>query len=47
MAASEVPLGPFGSPDEVLGIVAFLPGDRASYITGASIDVGGGLGKYE
>ena len=28
------------------GLVAFLASDRASYIAGASIDVGGGMGKY-
>ena len=42
----EVPLGRFGTPDEVSGLVAFLIGSRASYITGASIDVAGGMGKY-
>jgi 3-oxoacyl-[acyl-carrier protein] reductase len=46
LAAAEVPLGRFGRADEVAGIVAFLAGDRASYITGASIDVAGGMGKY-
>ena len=46
LAAAEVPLGRFGSVDEVSGLVAFLAGSRASYITGAVIDVAGGMGKY-
>ena len=45
-ARQEVPLGRFGMPDEVSGLVAFLLGERASYITGASIDVAGGMGRY-
>jgi NAD(P)-dependent dehydrogenase (short-subunit alcohol dehydrogenase family) len=45
-AAAEVPLGRFGDVSEVSGIVTFLASDRASYITGASIDVAGGMGKY-
>lgn len=46
MAASEVPLGRFGTVAEVSGLAAFLAGDQASYITGAMIDVAGGMGKY-
>ncbi len=46
LAAAEVPLGRFGQPDEVAGLVAFLASTRASYIAGASIDVAGGMGKY-
>ena len=46
LAAAEVPLGRFGSAEEVAGIVAFLLSARASYITGASVDVAGGMGRY-
>jgi 3-oxoacyl-[acyl-carrier protein] reductase len=43
---AEVPIGRFGTTDEVSGVVAFLAGDRSSYVTGASIDVAGGFGRY-
>lgn len=46
LAADEVPLGRFGQPAEVAGLVTFLASDRASYIAGASIDIAGGMGKF-
>lgn len=46
LAKTEVPMGRFGSVDEVSGLIAFLAGARAGYITGAVIDVAGGMGKY-
>lgn len=42
MGSREVPMRRMGKPEEVAGIVTFLASARASYITGASIDVGGG-----
>lgn len=45
LAAEEVPLGRFGTSDEVSGVIAFLASDRASYLTGTAIDVAGGMGR--
>jgi 3-oxoacyl-[acyl-carrier protein] reductase len=39
-----VPLGRYASPAEVAGVVLFLAGDAAGYITGAVVPVDGGLG---
>jgi 3-oxoacyl-[acyl-carrier protein] reductase len=45
-ATAEVPLGRFGTVEETSGMIVFLASDRASYVTGASIDIAGGMGKY-
>jgi len=39
-----IPAGRLASPDEVAGVVRWLAGDDAGYITGAVIPVDGGLG---
>lgn len=44
LAGHGVPLGRFGQPDEVAGIILFLASRHAGYITGTAIEVDGGLG---
>ena len=41
---ASIPLGRYATADEVAGVVRFLAGDAAAYITGAVIPVDGGLG---
>ncbi len=40
---SEIPMKHLGTPQEFAAVVAFLASERASYVTGASIAVDGGL----
>ena len=43
--ARDIPMGRFGTPDEVADVVAFLASARARWITGACIAVDGGQAK--
>jgi NAD(P)-dependent dehydrogenase (short-subunit alcohol dehydrogenase family) len=37
-----LPLGRMGTPREVADAITYLASDRASFVTGAVLDVGGG-----
>jgi 3-oxoacyl-[acyl-carrier protein] reductase len=38
-----VPVGRVAAPSEIAGMVAYLAGDDAGYITGASLTIDGGM----
>ncbi|MCR5415515.1 MAG: 3-oxoacyl-[acyl-carrier-protein] reductase [Pseudobutyrivibrio sp.] len=39
----QIPLGRFGTPEDVAGVVAFLASDAAGYVSGQVIEVTGGM----
>jgi len=43
---SEIPLGRMGNPEEIAAAVAWLASDEASYVTGTTIVVDGGMSLY-
>jgi hypothetical protein len=42
---NEIPMRRFGSPDDVGAVATFLASERASYVTGTTINVAGGLSR--
>lgn len=45
LAMEQIPMGRYGSPEEVANLAVFLASDKASYITGTTIQVDGGMVK--
>lgn len=43
VTSKEVPLGRIGTPEEFANMVVFLASERASYVTGVTVQVDGGL----
>jgi 3-oxoacyl-[acyl-carrier protein] reductase len=41
--SEDVPVGRIGTPEEFASVAVFLASERASYVTGVSIQVDGGL----
>jgi 3-oxoacyl-[acyl-carrier protein] reductase len=42
-SSADVPLGRIGTPEEFANVVVFLASERASYVTGVTLQVDGGL----
>jgi 3-oxoacyl-[acyl-carrier protein] reductase len=46
-AEHEIPVGRYGEPEDIAGLVCFLASPLAGYITGTVIPVDGGLRRYQ
>jgi 3-oxoacyl-[acyl-carrier protein] reductase len=46
-ADNEIPVGRYGEPEDVAGLVCYLASPLAGYITGTVIPVDGGLRRYQ
>lgn len=44
-ASTNIPMGRYAQPEEIADMITFLASEKASYITGQSISVDGGMGK--
>jgi glucose 1-dehydrogenase len=42
----QIPWGRMGEPQEIAAAVAWLAGDEASYVTGTTLFVDGGMTQY-
>jgi NAD(P)-dependent dehydrogenase (short-subunit alcohol dehydrogenase family) len=44
--SKHIPFGRLGKPEEVARAVAFLSSPKVAYITGASLEISGGVSRY-
>jgi glucose 1-dehydrogenase len=40
---AEIPLGRWGKPEEIAGLAVYLASDEASYVTGSTYFIDGGM----
>jgi 3-oxoacyl-[acyl-carrier protein] reductase len=45
ISLAQIPLGRYGSPEDIANVAVFLASDKALYITGTTIQVDGGMVK--